>query len=133
MACGKDPGVRFILNTYPWKCLIVLELYIITRLVFLDEVVFQQQGIELGVDHDMPDGIDLPDQQGKLGPHGPVLIEVRGHSFAKALGLADIDHLTFFIDELVHTRLVRKCLYGEFELIYVLIIDRHICSYYFGD
>ena len=51
IACFEDPRVWFACDAYAWIGFSVLEQYVISWLVLLDEVVFQQESILFAIYH----------------------------------------------------------------------------------
>jgi hypothetical protein len=92
-----NSGKALIGHPYIWKALVVFQSDIVARLVFLDQVIFQQQRIELRVDHCTLDSGHFPDHPQRFAIGGIGLVKVAGHSFTQVLCLTYINNLTFFI------------------------------------
>src|SRR5262249_48288035 len=66
----------------------------VARLVRLDEVVLEEDGLELVVGGDEVDGVDLVDERHRLRVARAAADEVRLHAIAQVARLADVDHLS---------------------------------------
>jgi len=105
---NDDPGVGFV----------VLQVDIVSRLVFLDEVVFEQQRIVLGFDQYRTDVTDLPHQHGDAVVV-VVFIEITADPSLEVLGLSDVKDVGFCIEKLIDARCVRKT-FDQLTQVFVL-------------
>ena len=72
--------------------LVVLQAYVVLRLVALYEGVFQEKRLAFALRHHVVDRVDLPHQVGNLASvPSPVGAEIRGDAAPQVLGLAYVD------------------------------------------
>jgi len=109
-----DPGIGFV----------VLQVDIVARLVFFDEVVLEQQGVVLGFYQHRADIADLPHQHGDAVVI-VVFIEIATDPSLQVLCLTDVEDLSFCIEKLIHARSIRK---SFDQLTQVLVLCGHFRS-----
>ena len=102
LACLEDSGEVFIGDDDAWVGLPILEQDVVSGIPLLDKVVFQQQGIFLGVYHDISDVAYLAHQDGRLSVL-MVLREIGVHPSLQVFSLPHIDDGARFIQVLVAT------------------------------
>ena len=90
----KYPGEFLAGHADPGIGLRILEEYVVAGLILLDEIVLQQQGIRLGVDHGILRVGDFADQDAGLGIEPLRRHEVLGDALVEVLGLAHINNLS---------------------------------------
>ena len=95
-------------NAYPRIGLRVLQQDVVARLVLLDQIVFQQEGVGFGLHHGILRVGDLADEDARLPVKARRVDEILGHPFVEVLGLADIDYRPVGIVITVHARRMRK-------------------------
>ena len=87
------PRELFVGNDYPGICLGVLQQDVVMRLVLLDEIVLQKQGVSLRIDHGELGVGDLRDQEPGLYIEPFRRDEILGHPLVEVLCLTHINHL----------------------------------------
>ena len=90
--CKEDLRELIVGHHYPWIGLGVLQQDVVVRLVLLYEVVFEKEGVRLGVNHGKLRIGDPGDEQPGLGVQPLGRDEVLGHPLVEVLGLAHIDN-----------------------------------------
>ena len=90
-SCDENSRETFVLDTNPGIGFIVLQTDIVTRLVFFDQTVFQQQGIQLGIHNKGFDIRDLSDQDGSLPAVVMFFLKIRTDPFFKRFCLTHIE------------------------------------------
>jgi len=113
---AEYPGERFIFDTDPGESFIVLKAYIIMRPVFLDEVVFEKEGILFGSNDDVFDIGYFSHQHLHFAADRIDLHEVGAYPFLQVLGLAHINDPVFLVKVLVYTGFVRQRPDDGFEM-----------------
>ena len=93
-AGNEDAGKFLAGNTDPGIGLRVLEENVVARLVLLDEIVLQQQGVGLGIDHGILCVGDFAHQDTGLGIEPLRRHEILRHPLVEVLGLTHINHLS---------------------------------------
>jgi hypothetical protein len=89
--------------------LVVGEPDVEARLVLLDEVVLEQEGLRLARHDDRLQVGDLPDQGGPLGRVAGIGTDVAGHAGAQVLRFAHVQDLACRAFPEIHARLVGEC------------------------
>ena len=83
----------------------ILQKHVVSRLVFLDQVVFQQQGVLLGVDHRVGDVPNLAyEHLGLVAVH--FLVKIRGNALLETLGFSYVYDGVVLVVILVTARFV---------------------------
>ncbi len=88
--------------------LVILEADVVARVVSLDELGFEDEGLKLALGDDPLDIRDVGDQAGGLGVAQGRLAKVGTHPMAQHQRLAHIDDATVGVAHQVDARLVRK-------------------------
>ena len=97
---AEHAGKRLFRHADAGVGLVVLQQHVVPWLVLLDEVVFQQQGVFLGVDHDVAYVRNLGDEQARLA-RVVLAVEVAGHAAFQVLRLAHVDDGALGVEVLV--------------------------------
>ena len=95
------------------------------RLMFLDQVVLEQEGILLIVDYDVVDVANLADQDQRL-LRLLTLQKVGGYAPFEVLRLADVDNLPAFVEILVHARKFGQDAHRLLEVVEPLVVVRKL-------
>ena len=112
----EDAREVFVLDADAGVGLVVLQQDVVARLVFLDEVVLQQQGVFFGVDHDVADVGYLAHQYAGLA--GPVVaVEVGGDSPFQIFGLSNVDDGSFAVQVLVDAGAFGQVQHDAFQVV----------------
>src|SRR5208337_3457507 len=102
-----DPGERLAGEFYVGIPLRILEIDIVLRLVLLDQVIFQEERLGLGIGHHHADTCDSFNE-------APVLevvilfLEVTAHPLLEVLCLADIDDRALLVEKEVAAGITRQ-------------------------
>jgi len=88
----EHPRIGLVGDADPGVGLAVLEEDVVMGLVLLDEVVLQQQGVRLAVDHGVLQVGNLAHQDAGLGVEPLRGHEILRHPLVQVLGLAHINH-----------------------------------------
>jgi hypothetical protein len=104
----EDPGKWFVLDADPGECLVVFEGDIVMRLVFLDQVVLQQESILFRINYNVADISDPADQHLNLSTDGIDLYKIAANALLKVLCLSDVNDPVLIIKKLINPRLMRK-------------------------
>ena len=108
-AAGDEHAREFLSgHADPGIGLGVLEEDVVLGLVLLDEVVFQQEGVGLGIHHGKLCVGNLAYQDARLGVQALRRHKVLGHAFVQVLGLAHIDNLPLSVIVAVHAGRMRE-------------------------
>ena len=127
LACLEDSGEVFIGDDDAWVGLPILEQDVVSGIPLLDKVVFQQQGIFLGVYHDISDVAYLAHQDGRLSVL-MVLREIGVHPSLQVFSLPHIDDGARFIQVLVATRFLGQVEHYPFEIfLQFVLIPYRLC------
>lgn len=121
VARKDDLGILLMSNAEIWIGLIVLEETVVARLILLDEVVFEQEGIDLGGDNSKPEIVDMADEHLDFGSMVVVAHEIRTDATLEILGLANINHLASLIQMLIDARCFGDGLQLEKDVVDILI------------
>ena len=105
--------------------LVVLQQHVVSWLVFLDQVILQQQGILFRVHHDVADVGNLGNQHACLG-RLVVFGKIRIDTTLQILGFSHVDDNPFFVQVLVYARPLRKVQYDSFQ-----VFTGAVCLFYF--
>ena len=126
-ACLEDTWKWFVGHTYAGVGLAVLEQHVITRFVFFDEAVLQQEGVLLCLHHGIGDVANLAHQHlGLETVHLPM--EVGGHTALQVLGFAHINDDTILIPVLVATGLFGHVVHDVFKPVPDFLFVCHVTS-----
>ena len=90
--CKEYSGELAGRDAYPWISLGILKEDIVLRLVLLDEIVLQKQGVGFRVHYGVLGIGNLRHQKSGLGIQPFGRDKVLGHPFVQILGLAHIDN-----------------------------------------
>ena len=111
----EDLGIHFLAHAYPRIGLRVLEQYVVTGFVLLDEIVFQQQGIRLAVNHRVLEVCNAGYQYGCLRGEAGRIDEILRDTLVEVLGLAHINDGSRGVIVTVNARGVRQKAYFFLE------------------
>lgn len=114
----EHPRIRLGCNAYPRVGLAVFQEYVVAGLVLLDEVVLQQQGVGLGVNHAVLQVRNLAHQDPGLGVQPLRRHEILRHPLVQVLRLAHIYHLPVGIVVPIHPGAVRQQRYFGTDIHY---------------
>tara|TARA_B100001939_G_C16376922_1_gene378199 strand:- start:144 stop:485 length:342 start_codon:yes stop_codon:yes gene_type:complete len=103
---GKYPRKRFFLYTYPRVGFVVFEQNIIPWLVFFDQIIFQEQGVRFGVDHNVLYVVDFFDHNSGSGII-VLFIKVTSDPLFEIFGLTDVQKLLLLVVKLVNPWRIR--------------------------
>ena len=103
LASREDSWESFVFDDNEGVRLVVFELDVVDRLVLLDHVVLQQQGVGLACSHNPLHIPNLLHQQPRLAVM-VLLGEVAGDALLEVFGLADVQQFSVPIDVLIDAR-----------------------------
>src|SRR5690606_37758554 len=98
-----DPREPLFQNADVREGRVILQQDIVLRLVLLDEVVFEQKGIEFRLRQNVFNVLYLRNKAARLGMESCDLVEIAGNPFPYVLGFADIDQYAFRIEEFIYS------------------------------
>ena len=101
----KHPRKIFFLNHNAGVRFIVLQHDVVTRLVLLDQRIFQQQRVQLGFYNDVLDVGDFAHEHHRLAILVLILVEIAGNPVLQVLGLAHVKQITLVIVILINPRI----------------------------
>ena len=123
----NDSGERLVEDGYPGGCLVVLEQYVLLRLVFLNQVVLEQESVLLIIDDNVVYMANLAYENSCLRRLF-LIKEIRRHPPFEVLGLAYVDNLASLVEILIYARHVRQHAHKLLKVGETLII-RGVCIF----
>ena len=106
--CLEHLGEILMGYPYHWIAFAVLEHYVVMRIVFLYEVVLQNQRLVVVSSYDMVYVTDLLDQHSGLAV--AIRQEILAHALSKAFGLSNVDDHPVLVLHEVAPRVQRQCM-----------------------
>lgn len=116
--CFEDTRVGLARDADTRVRLAVFEQNVVVRLVFLDQVVLQQESILLRVDHHIAYIRNMRHQLPGLAAL-MVFLEVTVHPSMQVLCFANIDYLPISIEILIHSRTMRNALEKRCDMFFL--------------
>ena len=113
---GMHPRKTLVSDHNRRISLVVLELNIVPRLVLFDEVVFEKQRVDFGLNNDELYVCDFLDQQSRLPVLVGFFIEVARDAFLQAFGFSDVQQFPLGVIMLVDTRTGRQALQDSADM-----------------
>ena len=104
-----------ILHTDGRVGLVVFQQYIVAGLVFLDQIIFQQQCIFFRIHHDVSDVGNLAHEHPRLA-RLVLFAEIRINPSLQILRLSNVDNRSLLVQVLVNARLLRKVGYNSLQI-----------------
>ena len=110
---NKIPGLKYswkwlVFNAYPWVSLVILKKYIISRLIFFNQIIFEQESIKLCFDNNIANIRYFPDKNIELCIFMPFLLKIGGDPFFEILGFSYVNDFSVTVKILVDPRSVWK-------------------------
>ena len=125
----NNPRERLIENCHPGVRLVILQKDVILRLVLLDEIVFEQEGVLLTIDDNVVDVANLADQDQRL-LRLLTLKKIGRHATLKVLGLSNVDYFPCLVEVLIHTGQVGQDAHHLLKMVQPLGIGGEFVIYF---